>query len=609
MLKNIIFIIFFLKIIFCFSVVEETASFKDFLYGSTGNCEYDNWVSHISEGIAEEDYNLYAPYDRQTDGFGDFNIAGIVELILWENIINNFITGELEIAQALLDSSGFPFQVVEFYDIDTDRTYYMIRECLNSSYYDDNGTDTLDDDEYGSFDYGWGLYVYNPNSLNPIIITAPHPNDDYTTSTVACKCFQDWDAVFLMISGAGREVKWTQVGPYTNSKSLSDPSRNTQHAFTQAYYIFCDKIREDFSQREFSAQIHSYDWNRHEDHANCQISAGHRKNCPNLPIRDLSDLKIDVINASDHLIHPVNSIGNNQEVFLNDFYTVNYSTYEFTYSNEDTTYAVNNQVDLEGYPQNRQMLYSFSGWNKYDVFEPFFHLEMDELPNCYDQVEENLYWFYGYDSLLTTFNMDSIFCYSLEYYEPFINAMTETLPQVLELNDNLVPETPENFTIAEYGYNYVTLSWEEISSFDFETYEILYAAEPIGENNYEIFTRDDDIILASQLANEVTIDGVNGEQVYYFKIRTKDYNNNYSELSEEIFTLSRPENINIEIVNDQIVISWDPVDDATSYKVYYSDNPYSGFYEDFSGIYDGTTWTSQYIYEKRFYRVTAIRQD
>ena len=55
----------------------------------------------------------------------------------------------------------------------------------------------------------------------------------------------------------------------------------------------------------------------------------------------------------------------------------------------------------------------------------------------------------------------------------------------------------------------------------------------------------------------------------------------------EIFTLNRPENINIEIINDQIVISWDLVDDATSYKVYSSDNPYSGFYEDFSGIYDG----------------------
>ncbi len=52
--------------------------------------------------------------------------------------------------------------------------------------------------------------------------------------------------------------------------------------------------------------------------------------------------------------------------------------------------------------------------------------------------------------------------------------------------------------------------------------------------------------------------------------------------------MNRPENINIEIINDQIVIYWELVDDATSYKVYSSDNYYSGFYEDFSGIYDGT---------------------
>ncbi len=540
MKRNLFIILFILNAILCFPVVEETASFKEFLYGSTEDCEYDNWVSHVSEGIVVEDYNLYAPYDRQTNGFGDFNIASTWELDSWENVIDYFVIGELDIAQSYLNSYNFPFQVVEFYDIDTDRTYYMIRECLNFGYYDNNGTTTLEDDENGSFDYGWGLYVYNPNSLNPIIITAPHPNDDYTTSAVAYKCFKDWDAMFLMISGAGREVEWTEIGSYTNSKSLSDPSRNTQHAFTKAYYIFCDKIREDFGQREFSAQIHSYDWNRHANHANCQISAGYHQYCPNLPIRDLSDLKHDVINASSYLVHPANVIGNNHEVYINDFYSVNYSTYGFTYSNEDTTFAVNNQVDLEGYSQNRQMLYSFSGWNVYDVFEPFFHLEMDELPDCYDQVEENLNWFYAFDPVTETFDMDSLFCLTLQYFEPFINAMTETLPQVLELEDDLVPNTPRNFVVDEIGYDFVTLNWEVISSFDFETYEILFATEPIGEDNYEFIDRNDAAFLASQRANSITIEGLEGNQVYFFEIRAKDYNDNYSELSEAVVNVTSP---------------------------------------------------------------------
>ena len=95
----------------------------------------------------------------------------------------------------------------------------------------------------------------------PIVVTAPHPNDDFITPAVSYKCFSDWDAMFLLISGTGREVKWTQIGNYSNSKSLSDPSRVEDHVFNVAYQSFCNKIRNDFGRREFSAQIHSYDWN------------------------------------------------------------------------------------------------------------------------------------------------------------------------------------------------------------------------------------------------------------------------------------------------------------------------------------------------------------
>jgi len=352
---------------YCYSIMEETASFKDFLYGITDSCAYTNWVSHVSEGIADDGFNIYAPYDQQTNGFGDFRSLSSAELDLWENVVNSFVEGEFENTQDLLDLYEFPYQVIEFYDLDTDRTYYILREVLNYDYYDDNGTTLVEDDEVGSFDLGWGLFVHNPASSKPVIVNVVHPNDDFISIPVACRCFQDWDAKFLLIAGAGREVEWTELGSYSNNKSLSDPSRNSQHAFNRAYQILCDKIRNEFNRREFSIQLHSYDWNRHEDHANCQISAGANKDCPNLPIRDLSDLKLDVINNSDLLIHESNSIGNNEAVFLNDFYAVNYNIYEFTYSNQDTAFAVNNDVDLEGYTNNRQMFYSFNDWNQYDL--------------------------------------------------------------------------------------------------------------------------------------------------------------------------------------------------------------------------------------------------
>jgi hypothetical protein len=51
------------------------------------------------------------------------------------------------------------------------------------------------------------------------------------------------DAQFLLINGAGREVKWTNSGSYTNTKSLSDPTRVANHPFNTCYKKFVDKLR------------------------------------------------------------------------------------------------------------------------------------------------------------------------------------------------------------------------------------------------------------------------------------------------------------------------------------------------------------------------------
>jgi hypothetical protein len=129
---------------------------------------------------------------------------------------------------------------------------------------------------------------------------------------------------FLLMPSRTR-IRWTNVAPYTNSKSLSDPTRVTNHPYNTCYKKFADQIRTEFNTREFSAQIHTYDWNYHNGYPNTQISAGYNKMCPNLPIRDLSSLKHDLINQGTHLMIPANTIGIHNDVYLHDFYSVNYS--------------------------------------------------------------------------------------------------------------------------------------------------------------------------------------------------------------------------------------------------------------------------------------------
>ncbi|MCB5229196.1 MAG: T9SS type A sorting domain-containing protein [Candidatus Cloacimonetes bacterium] len=544
MRKTILILIIALGLSMASAIMVETASFKNFLYGTEPACDYDNWISHIAEGIAIPNYNIYAPYDRQTNGFGDYKTITSSQTVQWKNLIDLFLAQEWDEAETLIQSAGFPYQLVQFNDTDTGRTYYMLREIPDMSYYDDNGTpDDTYDDEIGAFDWGWGLYVFNPDATRPIIITTPHPCDDFDTPAMSAFGLEVWDARFMIISGTGREVKWTNVGSYTNAKSLSDPTRVANHPFNYAYYKFVDQIRDLYGQREFSIQIHSYDWNRHVGYPNCQISAGNARLCPNLPIRDLSDLRNDMLHQAPYLVIPANTIGIHGDVFLNDFYSVYYNIHDFIWTDGEHEVVVNDAIDLPGYANSQQMNYTLSGWNDYDSYDPFFHIEMDELPNCYEQTENNYHWFFGWDEATQRWDFDNLFTRFMQYYSPWIYHLEAVLDDLFEMNDGVPPTTPTNLTVHNVYQNKVDLSWEKSSAYDFETYEILYATEPIGTDNYQIFSRNNNQTLASQAIESVTVTGLNHLNTYYFAIRAKDKNDEYSGLSNEVTTELGPANI------------------------------------------------------------------
>lgn len=526
-----------------YAVTVETGSFRNFLYGSEPGAAYDNWIAHIAEGIAIQDYNLYAPYDRQLNGFGDYRIINAAETANWNSLIDLILAGSYDEADLLITASGFPYQLVQFNDTDTGRSYYILREIPNLSYFDDNNTPDPYDDETGAFAYGWGLYVFNPQGTRPVIITVPHPCDDFGTPALGALALDVWDARFLLISGAGREVRWTNVAPYTNAKSLSDPTRVAAHPFNFAYKKMADQIRAQYNLREFSPQIHSYDWNRHEGYPNNQISAGYQKYCPNLPIRDLSDLKLDMINQSPYLVFPANTIGIHDPVYLNDYYSVNYSIHPFTWTDGVNEYPVNDYVDLPAYSQNQQMLYTLAGWNDYDSYEPFFHVEMDELPNCYEQTVNNYHWFYGWDTATQKWDYSNLFTRTLQYYSLWVHHLDAVMDAMFQMNDGLPPSAPTNLALLNSSLTHITLSWQRGQSYDFDTYEVLYATEPIGLANYQIFSRTQSNYLASQAAESVTVTGLNNANTYYFRIRAKDKNGNYSEMSNEITVQPAPANV------------------------------------------------------------------
>ena len=67
-----------------------------------------------------------------------------------------------------------------------------------------------------------------------------------------------------------------------------------------------------------------------------------------------------------------------------------------------------------------------------------------------------------------------------------------------------------------------------------------------------------------------------------------------------------PQNVTTEIIGTEVHLSWNAVTGATSYKVYSSNDPNTGFLEDTSGTFDGTSWSTSIVNEKKFYYVIAI---
>ncbi len=93
-------------------IIYETGSLRGFLGGNCTGCQYDNWISHISEGIALEGFNDYAPVelDPQTNGFGNYQIipndsTGDALIETWYNVFLNILAADTTVVMDALETA------------------------------------------------------------------------------------------------------------------------------------------------------------------------------------------------------------------------------------------------------------------------------------------------------------------------------------------------------------------------------------------------------------------------------------------------------------------------------------------------------------------------
>jgi hypothetical protein len=72
--------------------------------------------------------------------------------------------------------------------------------------------------------------------------------------------------------------------------------------------------------------------------------------------------------------------------------------------------------------------------------------------------------------------------------------------------------------------------------------------------------------------------------------------------------LPRPENLLITATTDSVFLAWDPVLEATSYRVFSAAIPYGIATEDMTGSFQGTSWNKPISAQMEFYFVKAITE-
>ena len=521
-------------------IIHEEGAISGFVLGESPNSSYDNWISHVTEGIAEDGYNNYGPdwLDVQTNGFGSYDRLeeNSPTLEYWDTIFSAFIEGDTTQVDSLLQDSlqSFFYELVIFQDTVYNRTFHIIREQLDTSYVDINDPGNAEDDVVGAFRNGWGMFIINPNAeREQVIIQVPHPCDDFIAPYVALDLFLQVDSYAFMINGAGREVLWTGVGNFSNSKSLSDPSRYPYTVFQKFQENVTGPLINTDPHYPLVFAIHSFDNNTHLPRKSVILAAGAQNPLTNKPIRDISEENFDIINFTHE--HPISEgqFNNPSPLHVTDYYEAFYDDV-FFYNNGYSEFPITLATELKGPTNGIQMIDLQSQVSGFSVYEPWIHVELDEKPMLFDNIGMSDETAYGSGSFPTSIDN---FILIREYYQPFIEATESYLSHWEQAYDNIPPDSIE--FLRAYNMDNsddVYLTWEQTYDTNFKSYQIEASLDTLF-NTPLIFDLSDYSQLQNMRLDNQIISGLNNTEQWWLRIRGIDYFNNIGPWSEKVSNL------------------------------------------------------------------------
>ncbi|MDD5087447.1 MAG: hypothetical protein PHI18_01440 [bacterium] len=549
---------------------------RGFVLGECPACGYDNWTSHISEGIAREGYNDYGPawLDPQASGFGSFTLipngpAGDATLTGWRAVFAAAVDGEWNAVDSILiaNEPGWHYELAELADTSIGATFFVVRESLDSSFVDVNTDTSQTDDVIGSFAKGWGLFVFNPTPACPkLLIEMPHPEDDFISIPVGLELFIQAGARAMLIAGAGREVLWnTQWPPYDNSKSLSDPTRNNRCPFQAAHETLFDLLDGGPADPLLTVQMHSYDTGAHGSLKDLQISAFRDDQFPNPPLRDLAG-HIDLIHALG--LDPVNGLTEDETIHRRvDDYAGLWSQPAYKFFGPDDTLDIASIYDLLGAAGNQQAEYSHDDHDVYADPENFIHIEIDEYPDALWNPTDWPRWLAGPLPPTT-----ETYALAVEYYQPLISALDSVIRYYQVNTDTLPPATVTLYQATRLTDSEVYLRWTpEAADPNFDTYMLYYDTVEISDESpfatrMQSYLSD---LYDFHKTGSILRDLTAPPESYFFAVGSRDAYGNTASRSNTLSVTDGPvDSLTVLVVSpDTLELNWESLPGDSLYRV------------------------------------------
>jgi hypothetical protein len=521
-------------------ILPETGTLRGFLAGDCPGCAYDNWISHITEGVARPGYNAYAPpvLDPQLSGFGGFQLvpaggAGDSLLTLFRDLATLLLDNQGEAAALRLEESpAAGYELAQLTDSSLARSFWLLREPLDSTFVDPGLSPGPQDDVVGGFSRGWGVFVVNPSATRPeLCVQMPHPCDDFPTPYLGLEAFLELDAGLLMIHGAGREVAYTgPAASYTNSVSLSDPSRNCRLPYAAVHEAFLAHERG-LGRRELVLQLHSYDDASHRNLTYSVVTTGPSNRLHFPPLFDtgggdkglLGNLGQPVL-AADALGWPHPALRLQDYVSSNSQHALWLAT-----GLPDSLVQLPAAGALPGYGANCQLTASYgASYPECDQLERILHVEVDELPAPVHALGAAAFYGCTADTLVAGLAQ---FAGAWTAFRPFVVALRTARDSLMDFQDSAAPTPPTGLAALQSGSGTARLSWQPTRSVLFDTYELWADTALVIGPGARVVTRSQLATLCYPALRTADLTGLAPGQAVSLALRARDDQGRLSEFS------------------------------------------------------------------------------